>query len=112
MVQSIFGEISLFRLRLWLRDNLVFVLVLLALTYLGYHAQVGARGLQSWSENKRVLAQSEAELESLRAKLDYLRNKVDGLRPDSLDQDLLEEELLKLGYVKRDEFVILTPAAD
>jgi cell division protein FtsB len=83
--------------------------VIVALAYFAWHAVHGQRGLLAWVDLSRELEQRRAELAELRAERVAIERRVDGLRPDAIDPDLLEEELRKLGYVGERELIILTP---
>ena len=85
------------------------VLVLL-LAYFGFHAVHGDRGLYAWLDYNRALEIKRQELSELEARRAQLENRVDAMQPNRVDPDLLEEELLKRGYVKDDEVVILAPS--
>lgn len=83
--------------------------MIVALAYFAWHAVHGQRGLLAWVDLSRELEQRRAELAELRAERVAIERRVDGLRPDAIDPDLLEEELRKLGYVGERELIILTP---
>jgi cell division protein FtsB len=59
--------------------------------YFAYHAVVGSRGLLAWRQLNRDLATTERELAALRAEREELEDKVQRLRPGSLDPDLIDE---------------------
>jgi cell division protein FtsB len=96
-------------LRRWLKRNWVLVLSLLLLFYFGFHALHGQRGLLAWVDVNRELQEARAALDVAKAENARLSRLVEGLQPDRLDPDLLEEELRRLGYVSPGEVVILTP---
>jgi len=77
------------------------------LFYFAYHAIQGERGLLTlWQLNQQVSA-ADAELAVLEAEHDALAHRVSLLRPESLDQDMLDERARRvLGLVGRDELVI------
>jgi cell division protein FtsB len=79
------------------------------LAYFAWHAMHGQRGLLAWVDLNREIEASRAELGRLQSEREALERRVDGLRRDALDPDLLEEELRKLGYVAEGEVVILAP---
>ena len=81
--------------------------------YFAYHAVQGDRGLLAWMSLKQDLAQarvSESQLARTRSRLEW---RVDLLRPDNLDLDLLAERAHELlGYGRSDELIILLPKGD
>jgi cell division protein FtsB len=83
--------------------------VTVALVYFGWHAVHGQRGLLAWVDLSRELELGRTELAELRAVRLAIERRVDGLRPDAINPDLLDEELRKLGYVGARELIILTP---
>ena len=79
------------------------------LAYFGYHAVHGDRGLLAWLDRNREIEAARLELAQLEAERDQLQHRIDGLQEGHLDRDLLEEELRKLGYVRQNEVLVLTP---
>ncbi len=77
------------------------------LAYFGYHALHGSYGFLAWIDTSRDLELARQELASLRAERTRWSADVAALQPDSLDRDLLEEELRQLGYVRPNEVIIL-----
>ena len=59
--------------------------------YFGYHAVNGSRGLFAWREVDAKLEATRQDLESLRAERQALEGRVERLRHDSLDPDLIDE---------------------
>lgn len=76
--------------------------------YFAYHAVQGERGLLAYLHVQQELQQAKAvqgELQDQRAELEH---RVDLLRPDHLDPDMLEERARKvLNYTRDDEVVVL-----
>ena len=86
------------------------LLVLLVMFYLGFNAVHGERGLVALMREQRELATLQAELASTRAERERLEHRVVRLRSDSLDLDLLDEQMRRmLGVMKPDEVVVLNP---
>ena len=81
-------------------------LVLLFL-YFGYHAVHGQRGLIAFLEMRREVQRLAAQRDELRAQRDELARRVRQLDPSAVDPDLLEQELKELGYVHKDEVIVL-----
>jgi cell division protein FtsB len=91
-----------------LRGRWVVLPLATALVYFAWHAMHGQRGLLAWIDLTRQVETARGELGELRRERQALDRRVQGLQPDRLDPDLLEEELRKLGYVKEGEVVVLT----
>lgn len=88
-------------------SNMVWVFVA---GYFVYHMIIGARGIISWAVLSREVERLETELQSLKSDNEFLSNKVKGMRSDSLDLDLLEEEAEKiLGVAYSGDLVVLLP---
>jgi len=68
----------------------------------------GPSGLISWSENNRLLAERQKELQQLSAERDVLRNRVALLDPNHVDADMAGQLLrTDLNVVHPDEMVLL-----
>jgi cell division protein FtsB len=94
-------------LGIWLRGRWLAVGVTLILAYFGYHALHGSYGFLAWIDTSRDLELARQELASLRAERTALEADVAAFQPDSLDRDLLEEQLRLLGYIRPNEVIIL-----
>ncbi len=81
--------------------------LLLLLVYFVYHGIHGPRGLFAWLDLRREVALVRSQLAELEAERRRLQRRVDALRPGQTDADLAESELRRLGYVGRDEFILL-----
>jgi len=78
--------------------------------YFVYHIVIGGRGVISWTILSREADQLESELCKLKRENGFLENKIKGMRSDSLDLDLLEEQAEKiLGFCCSDDTVVLLP---
>lgn len=78
--------------------------------YFVYHIMIGARGVISWAILSREAEQLELELKNLKQDNEFLNNKVKGMRSDSLDLDLLEEEAEKiLGFSHPNDIIVFLP---
>ncbi len=83
-------------------------LALVCLLVMAGMALAGPSGLLSWSENRRLLEQRQAEVKALAEQRDDLRNRVALLNPRHADADLAGELLRKdLNVVHPDEMVML-----
>jgi len=93
------------------RGRWLAVLVTAVLAYFAYHALHGQRGLLAWMDKSRDLEAARQELTRVGAERSELDRQVRAFQRDSIDRDLLEEELRKLGYVNPNEVIILRPSA-
>jgi cell division protein FtsB len=76
--------------------------------YFGYHAVNGSRGVLAWQELTAELTVAAAELDALAAERQDLQRKVDRLRSDGLDADLVDELARRgLGLVQPLDVIIL-----
>ncbi len=82
------------------------VALVLVLAYFAYHSIHGSRGLFAWIDRQHELETKHLELADIRAERQWLEQRVTELGPDHLAPDLLEETLLGLGFVHKDEVVI------
>ena len=82
-------------------------MVTLVLAYFGFHALHGRYGLFAWIDTSRELVVARQELAGLVAEREELQRDVQAFQGDSLDRDLLEEELRRLGYVRPNKVIVL-----
>jgi cell division protein FtsB len=76
--------------------------------YLGFHAMNGERGLYAWLRDTRLQDNVEQELANVRSERESLELKVSHLRDDSIDLDLLDEQVRRmLGGVTQHEVIVL-----
>lgn len=67
----------------------------------------GEKGLVKFFDLKKRIENKEITKEELSTKMRAKKNLVDGMSPDSLDLDLVDEQSRKvLGYVGKNEVVI------
>ncbi len=86
------------------------VLAACLVAYFAFHAMQGDRGVNSWLELKQELAQARETEALLLAQRQELAHRVNLLRPDHLDPDLLEERArVILNYGHADEYIVLLP---
>lgn len=84
------------------------LLVLCAVFYLCFSALHGERGLYALLRETRELTKLEAQLVTTRAEREEVELRVKHLRPDSLDLDLLDEQMRRmLGVMRQGEVVVL-----
>jgi cell division protein FtsB len=97
----------------WQRQHWLALVGLGLAAYFGYHAVNGSRGLFAWREFDAELEATRQELESLRAERQNLERRVERLRHDSLDPDLIDELARKeLSFVEPLDVIILLDGRD
>ncbi len=83
-------------------------LALSVVGYFIYHSIQGDRGILAWVQLQERLTHSLGELNTVMKERQELEEKVQDLRPESINRDLLDQQVrLKLGYTRPDEVVIL-----
>lgn len=84
------------------------LLVLALVGYFSYFAVFGNHGLLRWSKLQASVEAKQAELEKLSVERASLERRVSLMRPESIDDDMLEEQARsRLGLTEADEVVIL-----
>ena len=92
------------------RDVIGPTLGALLVGYFIYHSVQGDRGILAWIHMKLQVAQAEASFVGLHAVRTEFEKRVDRLRSDQLDPDLLDERArVMTGLVRPDEYVIYYP---
>ena len=90
------------------RDVVGPVLGFCAAGYFIYHSIEGERGLVAYARLSNDVAQAKLQFEEANAERKALERRVNLLRSDHLDADMLEERArLMLNLVRPDEIVIL-----
>lgn len=82
-------------------------------SYFVYHVIHGDRGLIAWRSLEQRVVIARAEVSQIREKRELLEHRVNLLRPESLDPDMLDEwsrRILNFGH--RDEKVIFADTAE
>ena len=80
--------------------------VLIIANFLGY-AILGANGVLSWGDYRRMRAEKGVELAQLEQERDRLAHRARLLDPRAADPDLAEELIRRdLGLVRQDEVII------
>ncbi|MBS0271488.1 MAG: septum formation initiator family protein [Proteobacteria bacterium] len=83
-------------------------IVLSVLGYFVYHSVQGDRGILAWMQLQERFLKIQSELIELTQVREELEEKVQGLQPESIKRDLLDQQVrLQLGYIRPDEVVIL-----
>jgi cell division protein FtsB len=84
------------------------LLVMALVGYFSYFAVFGNHGLLRWSRLQAAVEAKQAELDRLQDERQSLYRRVSLLRPESVDDDMLEEQARsRLGLTEADEVVIL-----
>jgi cell division protein FtsB len=90
------------------RRSIPTLLGVCAVVYFGYHAIQGERGVMTLLSLERQIAQAEIDLQAAQAEEALLERHVALLRPQSLDRDMLDEQVrLVLNLAHPDDLVIL-----
>ena len=85
---------------------------LLLCFYFSFHIIKGARGFSALIDAKRELVENSDIFQNLQHEKITLQKKVVGLRPESVNKDLLEEQVRYiLGYQHPNEINVI-PAQD
>lgn len=77
------------------------LLGLSAVVYFAYHTVEGDRGVLAWMRLKVQINDAEAQLATVTSDRQELAHRVELLRPDHLDPDMLEERaraMLNMGH--------------
>lgn len=76
--------------------------------YFIYHSIQGDRGILAWVQLQERLAMALCQLDATLKEKKALEEIVQDLRPESINRDLLDQQVrLQLGYVHPNEVVIL-----
>ena len=93
-----------------LKKLAILIAGLLLLVYFAYHTLYGTKGYLAEQNLHTQLDQTNQNLNAVQTDRKGMERRVQGLKPESLDPDLLDEEARRqLGLSKPDEKVILTP---
>ncbi len=88
-------------------------IVLSVMGYFIYHSLQGDRGILAWMQLQERLLHIQNQLQELTHVRQELEDKVRDLRPESINRDLLDQQVrLQLGYMRPDEILILRPNTD
>lgn len=78
------------------RRSVVPIVGILVLTYFVYHSIEGDRGLRAWYKLDREIEMAEARVSQSRDVHAGWQRKVNTMRPDSINSDMLEEQARRL----------------
>lgn len=86
------------------KRNLLNIATLLMLIYFIFHSIYGSRGIIAYFQLKNELQKSHLQLDELKAHRLENENRTKLLRPESLDRDMLDQQIRKvLGFSKQNE---------
>jgi len=81
-------------------------------SYFVYHTIEGERGLRAWRDINRQLRVAKDQYAAVEAERDALEHKVDGLNPNHVDPDLLDQQIrAQLDLVSPGEVILMQPSA-
>ena len=81
-------------------------------SYFVWHAINGERGLKTDDEYALKIKQLQAELAVVKADRQHWQHRIDLMRGDTIDRDLLDEEArVLLDRVSKDDLVVFLPTA-
>jgi len=81
-------------------------------SYFVYHTIEGDRGLRAWRDISRQLRVAKDQFATVEAERDALEHRVDGLNPNHVDPDLLDQQIrTQLDLVSPDEVILMQPSA-
>jgi cell division protein FtsB len=85
------------------------LLWMLVAFYMGYHTLHGERGIFALLRDNREVIQLERDLAKTKAQRETMELRVSHLRDNSLDRDLLDEQMRRmLGVMQKGEVIVLT----
>tara|TARA_Y100000590_G_scaffold463835_1_gene631620 strand:- start:314 stop:628 length:315 start_codon:yes stop_codon:yes gene_type:complete len=90
-----------------IRGAIAPLLLFLAILYFGISFVEGNRGLLAWISLSQKNQHIMSKLNNLKIERKIQENLVRGLRMDSLDLDLLDEQSRKnLGFLRKNEYIL------
>ena len=90
------------------RKMLVPIMGALFFTYFVVHSFYGDRGIIAWLHLQKQVSLAEQTLSALHDSLDAYDRRINLLRADQLDGDMLDERArVMAGLVQADEFIIV-----
>lgn len=78
-----------------------------AVVYFAYHTVEGDRGLRAWFRLNGEIVEAEAQLQKIATERREMEHRVLLLRPDHLDQDMLEERARIMLNMSREGDVVV-----
>jgi cell division protein FtsB len=81
-------------------------------SYFVYHTIEGDRGLRAWREINQQLRVAKDQYARIETERDALEHRVDGLKPNHVDPDLLDQQIrTQLDLVSPGEVILMQPSA-
>jgi cell division protein FtsB len=81
-------------------------------SYFVYHTIEGDRGLRAWRDINQQLRVAKDQFATVEAERDALEHRVDGLNPNHVDPDLLDQQIrTQLDLVSPGEVILMLPGA-
>jgi cell division protein FtsB len=81
-------------------------------SYFIYHTIEGDRGLRAWRDINQQLRIAKDQYATVAVERDALEHKVDGLNPNHVDPDLLDQQIrAQLDLVSPGEVILMQPGA-
>jgi len=81
---------------------------IVVVSYFAYHTVHGDRGVYAYLQMRDRVAVAEQRLHTLQAEKHHWESRVKLLYPESLDRDMLDEQVrIMLGYARADDLVVL-----
>jgi cell division protein FtsB len=81
-------------------------------SYFIYHTIEGDRGLRAWRDINQQLRVAKDQYTTVAVERDALEHKVDGLNPNHVDPDLLDQQIrAQLDLVSPGEVILMQPGA-
>ena len=86
---------------------IAYIIGFAVILYFIFFTIFGTKGLFELVSLRKKIENKDITKQELQTKMEAKKNMVDGMSPESLDLDLLDEESRKvLGYVKKGEIVV------
>ncbi|MEO0036770.1 FtsB family cell division protein [Phaeospirillum tilakii] len=78
-----------------------------AVVYFAYHTVEGDRGVRAWLRLNGEIAEAQLQLDKIATERAEMEHRVSLLRPDHLDQDMLEERARIMLNMSREGDVVV-----
>ncbi|MBH5322689.1 FtsB family cell division protein [Aurantiacibacter sediminis] len=89
------------------REKVINAVALLVLVLIGLLALIGPAGFLAWGEQSAQLEAHQERITALEKEREVLRNRVDLLDPDNVDEDYADELVRRdLGVAHKDDVVV------
>lgn len=95
-------------MRFYLTKLILPLISLTLIVYFGYHLIHGDHGWLAWRQLETKLNESKSKLDALTHEQETWENRVELMRPETLDPDMLDERVRHvLGNVKENEVLVI-----